>query len=184
MVSSISENLRKYANGRLILLLLGGEILFNALILPRQEAKIKAISGGVGPIDLQLFYTPEKVYSMIAAYGDTGRASYRIFELTGDIIYPIVYTLLFSLLITWLFQRGFPAEIKMQGLNIVPIGAWTFDLLENLGIVGMISVYPSTPFALAWVTAIFTLIKWAFAGASIILLFIGIVALIVKRFRG
>lgn len=175
MLTRISETLRKYANGWLILVLLAGEIIFNAIILPQLQAKIKAISGGVGPIDLQLFYTPEKVYSMIAAYGDTGRASYRTVELTVDIIYPIVYTLFFSLLITWLFQRGFPAESKMQGLNVVPFGAWLFDLLENLGIVGMLSVYPSTPSALAWATAIFTLLKWIFAGESIILLLIGFV---------
>ena len=184
MLSRISETLRKNSKGRLIFLLLCGEIIFNALILPQQESKIKSVSGGVGPIDLQFFYTPEKVYSMIAAYGETGRESYRIFELTGDIIYPIVYTLLFSLLITWLFERGFPTESKMQLLNVVPFGAWTFDLLENLGIVGMISVYPSTPSTLAWVTAIFTMIKWLFAGASILLLFIGIVAVMVKRVRG
>jgi hypothetical protein len=121
---------------------------------------------------------------MITSYGDTGRASYRIFELTGGIIYPIVYTLLLSLLITWLFQRGFPAKSKTQKLNVVPIGAWVFDLFENLGIVGMISVYPSTPSALAWITTTFTLVKWTFAGASIILLLFGIVASIAKRLRG
>lgn len=184
MLSRISETFRKYANGWIILVLLAGEVIFNALILPQQGAKINAISGGVGPIDLQFFYTPEKVYSMVAAYGEPGRAAYRIFELTGDIIYPIVYTLLFSTLITWLFQRGFPAGSKMQGLNVVPIGAWTFDLLENLGIVGMLSIYPSTPSLLAWVTAIFTMIKWSFAGASIILLLIGIVAATIKWIKG
>jgi len=43
------------------------------------------------------------------------------------------------------------------------------DLLENLGIVTMLSVYPSTPDALAWVTALATLIKWLFAAATIAL---------------
>lgn len=184
MLSRMSETLRKFTKGWIILVLLAGEVIFNVLILPKQGAKINAISGGVGPIDLQFFYTPEKVYSMVAAYGETGRSAYRIFELTGDILYPIVYTLLFSTLISWLFQRGFPAGSKMQRLNVVPIGAWTFDLLENLGIVGMLSIYPSTPSVLAWVTAIFTMIKWSFAGASIILLLIGIVAAILRRIRG
>ena len=56
-------------------------------------------SGGVGPIDLQFFYTPDKVYSMVSAYGESGRASYRLFELTGDIIYPIIYTLFLACLL-------------------------------------------------------------------------------------
>ena len=180
MFNRISETLQKFASGWLVLVFLAGEIFFNAVILPRQGAKIEASSGGIGPIDLQFFYTPEKAYSMVAAYGEAGRASYRIFELTGDIVYPIVYTLFFSLFITWLFKRGFTAESKMQKLNIIPLGAWLFDLLENLGIVSMLSVYPSTPALLAWVSSIFTVIKWLFAGASIVLMLIGIVAAIAK----
>jgi hypothetical protein len=183
MLDRLSETLKKYANGWLILLFLVGEVFFNAMILPNRQAKLEAVSGGVGPIDLQFFYTPEKVYSMVAAYGDTGRGSYRTFELTGDILYPIVYTLLFSLLITWLFQRGFTADSEMQKLNVVPFGAWLFDLLENLSIVTMLSIYPSTPALLARMAAIFTLLKWLFAGACILLVLVGLAMALKNRFK-
>ena len=183
MLNRISETLKRYAIGWLVLLFLAGELFFNAVILPNQQAELEAASGGIGPIDLQLFYTPEKVYSMVAAYGDAGRVDYRTFELTGDIIYPIVYTLFFSLLITWLFQRGFPADGRMQKLNVVPFGGWLFDLLENLGVAAMLTVYPSTPPTLAWAAAIFTLAKWLFAGATIILILVGFVMALKNRFR-
>jgi hypothetical protein len=183
MLKKISETLQKYANGWLVLIFLAGEVFFNAVILPAQQAKMEAGSGGTGPIDLQLFYTPEKVYSMVESYGEAGRASYRAFELTGDIIYPIVYTLFFSLFITWLFQRGFPPNSKMQALNVVPLGGWLFDLLENLGIITMLSVFPSTPDALAWITAIATLIKWLFAAATIILILVGLVKAAMNGFK-
>jgi len=183
MLNKLSETLRKYANGWLVLVFFAGEMFFNAVILPNQQAKMEASSGGTGPIDLQLFYTPEKVYSMVASYGDAGRADYRAFELTGDVIYPIVYTLFFSLFITWLFQRGFASNSTMQRYNVVPFGGWLFDLLENLGIVSMLSVFPSTPAALAWITAIFTLIKWSFAGASAVLMLFGLVKAAMNGFR-
>jgi len=183
MLTNLSNTLRKYANGWLVLVFLAGEILFNAVILPAQSAKIAAGSGGLGPIDLQLFYTPDKVYGMIEAYGEETRASYRLFEMTGDIIYPIVYTLFFSLFITWSFQRGFPSNSGMQKLNVVPFGSWLFDLLENICIVIMISIYPSTPAALAWLSAIFTLIKWLFAGATIILILTGLVKAALNGFK-
>jgi len=183
MLDKLSTTLRKYANGWLVLIFLAGEILFNAVILPAQQAKIEAASGGLGPIDLQLFYTPEKVYGMIEAYGDELRTSYRLFEMTGDIIYPIVYTLFFSLFITWSFQRGFPSNSRMQKFNVVPFGSWLFDLLENICIVTMISIYPSTPAALAWLSTIFTLIKWLFAGATIILMLTGLVKAALNGFR-
>ena len=143
MVTRISDTLRKYANGWLVLVFLAGEILFIAVILPRQGAKIEASSGGVGPIDLQFFYTPEKAYSMVSAYGEVGRASYRLFELTGDIIYPIVYTLFFSLFITWLFKHGFATDSNMQKLNVVPFGAWLFAgasiILMTIGTIAAIA---------------------------------------------
>ena len=183
MLKRISETLRRYANGWLVLLFFAGEIFFNAVILPAQQAKMEASPGGTGPIDLQLFYTPEKVYSMVDSYGEAGRTSYRAFELTGDIIYPIVYTLFFSLFITWLFQRGFPPNSKMQALNVIPLGGWLFDLLENLGIVTMLSVFPSTPDALAWISAVFTLVKWLFAAATIILILVGLVKAAMNGFK-
>ncbi len=183
MFDRLSNTLKKYANGWLVLLFFAGEVFFNTIILPNQQAKIEAASGGTGPIDLKLFYTPDQVYSMAASYGEEGRASYRAFELTGDIIYPIVYTLFFALFLTWLFQRGFPSDSKMQKLNVVPFGGWLFDLLENLGIVAMLSVYPSTPAALAWLAAIFTFIKWLFAGATLILILIGFVMALKNGFK-
>ena len=120
---------------------------------------------------------------MVAAYGDAGRIQYRTFELTGDIIYPIVYTLFFSLLITWLFQRGFAANSPMQKLNVVPFGLWLFDLLENLGIVAMLSLYPSTPAGLAWVAALFTLVKWLFMGVTVALILTGLVMALKNGFK-
>jgi hypothetical protein len=175
MLDKLSATLKKYANGWLVLVFLAGEIFFNAVVLPAQSAKIAAGSGGLGPIDLQLFYTPDKVYGMIESYGAEMRSSYRTFEMTGDIIYPIVYTLFFSLLITWLFQRGFAANSNMQKYNVVPFGSWLFDLLENIGIIAMLSVYPSTPALVAWLATVFTFVKWLFASATIILILTGLV---------
>lgn len=60
MLKRISEMLRKYANGWLVLIFFAGEVFFNTVILPRQQAIIEAGSGGMGPIDLQIFYTPGK----------------------------------------------------------------------------------------------------------------------------
>lgn len=181
MLTTLSDTLRKYAKGWLILALLALEVLFNAVILPGMQARLEASSGGVGPIDLLFFYTPEKVYSMVAAYGDAGRAAYRTFELTGDIVYPIVYTLFFSLLISWLFQRGFPADSSRQRLNVVPFGAWLFDLLENLSIVTMLSLYPATPAVVAILATIFTMLKWGFVGVVVVLVLLGVVMALRSR---
>ena len=183
MLNNLSNTLKKYANGWLVLVFLAGEIFFNAVVLPAQQAKIETNPNAAGPIDLQFFYTPEKAYGMIASYGDEIRSSYRTFELTGDIAYPIVYTLFFALAITWLFQRGFPSDSNMLKYNVVPFGAWLFDLFENLCIVAMLTIYPSTPPTLAWISTIFTMVKWLFAVASIGLLLYGLVKATMNKFK-
>jgi len=180
MLKRLSDMLHKAARGWLVFTLFLLDGLFMGLILPGGEALLKGGSGGVGPLDLQFFYTPQKAYAVIAAHGEYGRAFYRNFELTIDILYPIVYTLFVSLFISWLFQRGFEAGSNMQRLNATPFGAWAFDLLENLGIVTMLSIYPATPALLAWVTTVFTMVKWMFAGASVVLMVVGIAAALKK----
>jgi hypothetical protein len=174
MLTTLSTTLQKYAKGPLVLLFLALDLLFVAFILPNTEAQMKATSGGVGPIDLQFFYTPEKVYSMVGAYGAAGRAVYRTFELTGDIIYPIIYTLFFSLLLSWLFRHGFAGDSRWQRLNVLPFGALLFDLLENICIVTMLTLYPATPAPLAWLATSFTMIKWSFAVVTLLLVLVGV----------
>lgn len=183
MLAKLSETLKRYANGWLILALLGGEIFFTSFYLPGVQARLEEFSGGNGSIDLLLFYTPVQVYSMVASYGDAGRAMYRAHELTIDVIYPVVYTLLFALLITWLFRRGFAPGSRMQKLNVVPFGAFLFDMLENVCIVLMLSIHPAQPAALAWIGALITFVKWLFAIATILLILTGLVMALKNGFK-
>ncbi|MGE5248890.1 MAG: hypothetical protein ACM3QS_01650 [Bacteroidota bacterium] len=183
MLAKLSDLLQRYTKGWLIFLLLLLNGLFMGMILPMTRALLKDDTGRTGPIDLLLFYTPPRVYQMIAAYGPYGRAFYRKVELSVDIVYPVLYTLLLGLLLGWLLQRAFRAESAMQKLNVVPFGAWLFDLLENIGIVSMLSVHPSTPVLLAWLTALCTLLKWIFVGASAALILIALVLAIRNGFR-
>lgn len=44
MLNRFSETLRRYASGWLVLVFFAGEMLFNAIILPNQQAKLTAAS--------------------------------------------------------------------------------------------------------------------------------------------
>ena len=120
---------------------------------------------------------------MIAAYSPEVRSAYRTFELTGDIAYPIIYTLFLSLAISWCFKRSYPSDSSMQQYNVIPFGTWLLDLFENLGIVAMLSAFPSTPAILAWATTVFTFFKCMFVLASIIFLLIGFVKAAMNKFK-
>jgi hypothetical protein len=136
--------------------------------------------GGVQPLDLMMFSSPPKIFEMIARYD---RVFYRNVELTVDIIYPLVYLFFFGFLISWLVQRGFASNSPIRKLNVLPVGAWLFDLLENITIVSLLAIYPLQPNALAWVLILLTHIKWLFAGASILLILVGLIMAIKNKFK-
>ena len=71
----------------------------------------------------------------------------------------------------------------MQKWNVMPVGAWLFDMLENAGIVSMLLMYPSQPEIMAWLTMLFGSIKWGFFVITVGLVLVGVVKAAMNRFR-
>ena len=88
-----------------------------------------------------------------------------------------------GLAITWSFRRAFPTGSWIQQLNLVPFAALVFDILENLGIVSLLSTYPQQFTWLAILTIILNVIKWVFAGGSVVLVFIGLFGALVAKLK-
>jgi hypothetical protein len=182
-MASLSNFFIRFAKAWIILVAFVVVLIFEAIVLPGARATIEAASGGTGTLDLVFFYGPATANDMIASYGDAGRAAYRTTELTADLLFPIAYTLLMALSITWLFQRAFDKGSAVQYLNLAPVGAFLFDLLENIGVVILLSSFPNQPFVVTLLTTVFSGLKWVFVFFSFILLIFGAVAYIVSRLR-
>ena len=183
MLQNLSERFYRWNKGWLIFILFLLDAFFGGFLLPLIQGMMQGGKGGITPLDLMFLAPPDKIFGMINEYGESGRALYRTVELTVDIVYPIVYLFFFGLLISWLFQRGFAPGSSMRKLNIMPLGAWFFDLLENMVIVTLLSMFPSQPMALGWVLTVFSTIKWFFAGASMLLILIGLLMAAKNRFK-
>lgn len=183
MLAKLSKALHRNARGWLVFILFLIDMFFNILVMPMAQALMKFDGGGPGPLDLRFFTPPARMFEIIGQYGEYNRIFYRNFELTGDILYPIVYTLFFSLLISWLFQRGLEPAHKLRKWNVLPFGIFVFDLFENLGIVTLLSVYPSTPVIVAVLTTLLTMVKWTFAVGSVLLILMGLGMAAKNRFR-
>lgn len=183
MLNNISEKFYKWANGWLVLLFLILDIFFAGFIMPLLGGLMKSGTGLEQPLDLMIFATPDKIFNMIETYGDSTRILYRSIELTADIVYPIIYLIAFSLLISWLFKRGTASNSNLRKWNVAPVGAFVFDLLENATIVTLLSIFPSQPVILGWLLFVFTIVKWLFAGISILLILLGLVLAIKNKFK-
>jgi len=184
MLNRVSQKFHAWTTGWRVILLLIADALMMGYVMPLAAGIMAfAANNSVLPLDLMFFYTPEQAFAMIDKYGEAGRSVYFRIELTADIIYPIIYTLFYGFLLSWLFQRAFKPGSSMQKLNVMPVGAWFFDLLENLGIVSMLSMYPATSDAMAWLTMIFGSLKWGFFVVTVVLVLIGLVRAAMNGFR-
>jgi len=175
MLSRLSRHLYSWTRGWLILALIAGFVIFEVITLPRLQA---APGGNIVSLDAQLFYTPERAFATVAAYDDARRFWIPIY-LTWDVANPIFYTLIFGLLISWLFRRCQLSE-SWHLLNLLPVGAGLCDLVENLCIVTLLAVYPAQPAAVAWLSTICTVSKMSFLGVSTLLILVGLVAAVGK----
>ncbi len=184
MLNAISQKFHAWTTGWRVLFLFIADAIMMGYIMPVASGILAlAANNSVLPLDLLFFYTPAQAFAMLEKYGPAGRTLFMKIELTADLLYPLIYTLFFGLLISWLFQRAFPSDSKMQKWNAAPVGAWFFDLLENIAIVSLLAVYPSQPVFLAWLTMLLGLMKWAFAFLSIGLVLVGFVRAAMNRFQ-
>ena len=184
MLNQISQKFHAWATGWRVVILLIAETLMMFYIMPLAAAIMAlAANNSVMPLDLMFFYTPAQAFEMMDKYGEAGRSIYLRIELTADIIYPIIYTLFFGLLLSWLFQRAFKPDSQMQKWNVMPLGAWFFDMLENVGIVSMLMMYPSQPEIMAWLTMLFGAFKWGFFVVTMGLVLMALVRAALNRFR-
>ena len=179
MLSKLSRLFHSWARGWLILALLATFVVFAAVTLPVLKA---APGGNIVSLDAQFFYTPEKAFSTVASYSDAMHFWISIY-LTWDIVNPILYTFAFGLLISWLFQRSFKPGNKLQKLNVLPVAAGIFDLLENICIVTLLAVHPAQPAVVAWLSTVCTMSKVSFLGLSTLLIFVGLIKAALNRFK-
>ena len=183
MLQNISNRFYARAKGWVVLVLLVLDGFFAGFLMPLIGGLMQDGTGLIQPLDLMMFNTPDKLFAMIERYGESTRNFYRNVELTADILYPIIYLFAFGLLISWLFERGFAPGSSMRKLNAVPVGAFIFDMLENLTIVTLLSIFPNQPIILGWLLFVFTTVKWFFAFASIALILVGLVMALKNGFK-
>ncbi len=161
----------KYAKVKTVLILFGLVLLFNLVIFPLSHSGNKDLS----PLDIQISYSPEKAYEILDNYSETDRRAYIIGELTIDLIYPIVYSLLLCFIIFLLYKK--------PRLAAFPLLILISDYLENFGIVTLLSYYPQKLSAVARVTGIATSIKWFLVGVSLIIILYGLGIKIYRSYK-
>lgn len=143
---------------------------FSALVLPGQSAAAAAYSDGTGSPDTSLFYSSRDLYRMAEAYSQAGRQAYVRARFSFDLAFPLIYTFFLSVCTSWLLNRVLSADSRWRIMNLIPLAGMLFDFLENISAALVIGRYPLETPLVAFLTPIFTFIKWIFVGGSFALL--------------
>ncbi len=177
MLARLSNRFYAAASGWPVGVVFIAFVAFAGVTLPG----LKAVSGDIEGLDTQFFYTPEEAFANVAAYTPEARQTLNTFHLTADIVNPILYTAFLALLLSWLFRVSFATESRMRVLNIIPLGALLFDMLENIFITVMMAAYPAQPVWAAWLATASTMAKFSFIYASLGLILLGLAGVALKR---
>ena len=174
MMTKMSGFFYTWAKGWLILLVIGAFILLVNLPLADPELISRSLDGRFG-------YTPQQAFSAVSSYGESGRTQ-MVWIHVGDFLLIALYTTMFCLSISWLFQRGFRPGSRMRMANLLPLLGGCFDAAENAWILILILVYPSQPNAVAWLAAASTIGKYLSGILILLLLAVGLIRAAGNRF--
>jgi hypothetical protein len=182
MLMRISAWLYRIANGRLAILSAVIMLAFLMLVMPGETAKAAAYSAQAGTPDTTAIYSVDKLLGMAQAYGAQGRQAYIHARFSFDLAFPLVYGTFLALCTSWMLNRLLAPASRWRALNLLPLGALLFDLLENLTAVIVMAAYPSVPSLAAYLAVVFTPVKWLFVGSSFgLLALVGLAFIFRKR---
>jgi len=177
MLKRLSKRFYAATRGWLVVVVFIALIAFVGMTLPG----LTAVSGDMVGLDTRFYYTPAEAFANVAAYSPEARQTLNTFHLTADIVNPILYTAFLVLLLSWLFRVGFTSESRMRALNILPLGALLFDILENIFITVMMAAYPAQPVWAAWLATASTMAKFSFIYASAGLILMGLAGIVLRK---
>lgn len=121
--------------------------------------------------DAKQTYSPDELYAFLAGIGESGRRLYALTQVTLDVIYPVVYCLLFAVLLVVLYRWE-----KLRCLVLLPLLTGVFDLLENFTTAYLAATFNSgRNETLAGLAPIFSTGKWWGVTLCLVLSLVGIV---------
>lgn len=185
ILNEVSDRIISITSGRTVLAALAGIMVTGFLVngRPFGIAELKSITGGVGILDMEVYYTPEQAYAFLTAMGEAGRA----FELTHivplDLLVPLFYGLFLSTFISWLLHRWLPKASPWHRLNVIPVIGALFDYLENLGIIAMLFAWPMEMYSIAQITMAATLLKFGFSALAGVVIIAALAGWILSAIR-
>lgn len=168
MLKKLSDWIYERAHGGLVLFFLALQFSFTSFILPYFQKQFQP-TGSSELLDLKFGFDLPTASQILDSYGEAGRSVYLQVESVWDLLFPLVYTVLNVLLISFLLRKTFPENKKLRLLNLLPFVNMFFDFGENFGIIQLLNEFPNLSEFWVNFASTFGIIKWIFSGIGIAL---------------
>ena len=170
-LKKIHSILNQYSTGKAVIVSLLITNVFYGILLFHTIPELNNYSGGMKILDVKpMGYSAEYAKLLLEKLGTDGRNKYLNKQIPVDMVYPLMFAISYSLLLTYLLKKTFHFQSNIYHLSILPVFAGLFDYLENIGIAIMLYEYPGFSHVLANATNIFTVIKSVLTTAVFVLL--------------
>lgn len=174
ILSTLSAWFYQRATGITLLIFVALEMLFAGWLLPYMQLQMGDGVDLPRPLDLSFGFSPEQAQAFLGSLSERGRQVYLQVETVVDSIYPLIYTTLFILLISYFYQRAFVPGSAMRWFNLAPLVTMLADFTENSGIILLILAFPEPNELAARIATTGNYIKWGTSAACVLLLLVGI----------
>ena len=126
--------------------------------------------GGAPILDLHLHYDAEVVRQVLLQYNASALEHYRLCALTVDMVYPVYYAFLLSLVLAYLVKQGGETQSSMRLICVIPFLMMLVDWAENLTLVSIVNQWPNLDYQLANGAGFITLAKWLLLSVIVVLI--------------
>lgn len=170
------------SNGKVVLAYIIPAIVVYFIMLLYTIPQVSAYAPGIALFDLSPSgYSFEYAIKLLDALGSKGRELYLYRQLPLDFIYPGLFAISCSLLLSWLFLKTQKKNSKIFYLCSIPIAAGLFDYFENILIINILTSYPNvSEFAISFASVI-TITKSTITMIFFLILIIGVLLNLKKK---
>ena len=138
--------------------------------------QVSAYAPGINLFDLSpTGYSFEYTIKLLDALGNDGRELYLYRQLPLDFIYPGLFAVSCSLLLSWLFLKTQQTNSKLFYFCYIPEVAGLFDYFENIFIVNILTSYTNVSEVSVSFASAMTITKSVLTTIFFVLLILGVI---------
>ena len=176
--------LHRVSTGKVVLAFIIPAIIVYFIMLLYTIPQVSAYAPGINLFDLSpTGYSFEYAIKLLDTLGSDGRELYLYRQLPLDFIYPGLFAVSCSLLLSWLFLTTQKTNSKLFYFCYIPVAAGLFDYFENIFIVSILTSYPNVSEVSILFASTMTIVKSVLTTAFFVLLITVVILNLKKKWK-